>query len=43
MASNLFVGMPAPDFQLQDVYGKSVSLRQYAGRPIVLVFIRHLG
>ena len=43
MASNLLAGMPAPDFQLEDVYGKSVSLGQYAGRPLVLVFIRHLG
>ena len=38
------VGTPAPDFTLPDVYGKKdVSLSDFRGRPVVLVFMRHLG
>lgn len=36
-------GMPAPEFELRDVYGKTVSLENYRGRKVVLVFIMHLG
>ncbi|MBS4031803.1 MAG: redoxin domain-containing protein [Clostridiales bacterium] len=41
--SNVEVGQKAPDFTLSDMYGKKVSLEDYRGRIVVLVFIRHLG
>ena len=31
-------GRPAPDFTLPDQDGNSVSLSDYAGRPVVLYF-----
>lgn len=34
------VGAPAPDFTLADVTGRPVSLSQYLGRFVVLVFYR---
>lgn len=36
-------GMPAPGFELQDLFGKTVSLENFRGRKVVLVFIMHLG
>ncbi len=36
-------GTPAPQFCLPDAYGRNVSLEKYRGRPVLLVFIRHLG
>lgn len=33
-------GEPAPDFELQDVQGRSVRLSDYRGRPVVLAFLR---
>ena len=33
----------APDISLQDAKGCSVSLRDYHGRPVLLVFLRWLG
>jgi peroxiredoxin len=41
--SNVEVGQKAPGFTLPDMYGKKVSLGDYHGRLVVLVFIRHLG
>lgn len=32
------VGEPAPDFTLQDTEGNKVSLRDFRGRPVILVF-----
>ncbi len=37
------VGDRAPDFALPDVDGRSVSLADYRGRWVVLVFLRWLG
>jgi peroxiredoxin len=37
-ASALGPGTPAPDFALPDQAGKAVSLRDFRGRPAVLVF-----
>jgi len=33
-------GMAAPDFTLRDTHGQAVSLSDYRGRPVVLVFTR---
>jgi peroxiredoxin len=33
-------GERAPDFELMDVWGKSVQLSAYQGQPILLVFLR---
>lgn len=33
----------APDVELLDRAGRPVSLRQWRGRPVVLVFLRWLG
>lgn len=43
MSVVLTVGDKAPDFELEDVYGKKVSLSHFSARPVILVFIRHLG
>src|SRR5438067_13499228 len=32
-------GVPAPDFRLTDQYGKSVSLSQFKGKPVVVTFL----
>ena len=37
------VGAPAPDFRLPALDGPDVALSDYRGRPVVLVFLRHLG
>lgn len=34
------VGSEAPDFTLEAIDGRTVSLSQYRGRPVVLVFLR---
>ncbi len=39
----LRAGQPAPDFTLPSVDGESVSLADYRGRWVVLVFLRWLG
>ena len=39
----LRAGQPAPDFTLQSPSGESVSLADYRGRWVVLVFLRWLG
>ena len=36
-------GDAAPDFTLGAVGGGQVSLRDLRGRPVLLVFLRHLG
>jgi len=33
----------APDFTLADTAGERVTLSQFRGRPVVLVFLRWLG
>ncbi|MBE2234722.1 MAG: redoxin domain-containing protein [Anaerolinea sp.] len=33
----------APDLTLTTLEGQSVALRDYRGRPVLLVFLRHLG
>ena len=37
------LGAPAPEFQLPALDGSLVSLSDYRGRPVLLVFLRHLG
>ena len=39
----LLAGQPAPDFTLPTTAGESVSLSDYRGRWVVLVFLRWLG
>jgi peroxiredoxin len=34
------VGSTAPDFELPDQTGRSTSLAEFRGRPVVLVFLR---
>jgi len=36
-------GASAPDFHLPALDGSLVSLSDFRGRPVVLVFLRHLG
>ncbi len=36
-------GNPAPDFTLHTADDQPVSLTAYRGRPVLLVFLRHLG
>jgi peroxiredoxin len=43
MSGLLQAGDLAPEFTLADVYGKTVRLEQYRGRPVILFFMRHLG
>ena len=37
------VGETAPDFTLPDASGNPVSLREYRGKPIILLFYRTFG
>ena len=37
------VGQRAPDFSLPDVNGTTVSLSEFRGELVLLVFLRHLG
>jgi len=39
----LRVGQPAPDLRLPGLDGSPIALSDYRGRPVVLVFLRHLG
>jgi len=36
-------GDKAPDFSLQTVDGETVSLSEYRGRNVLLIYLRHLG
>ena len=36
-------GDRAPDFTLDAVGGGRVSLHDFTGRPVLLIFLRHLG
>lgn len=38
MATELAIGMPAPEFSLSDEQGKAVTLKGFKGKPIVLYF-----
>ena len=40
MSKLITPGEPAPDFELEDVEGKSIRLSELHGRPIVLAFLR---
>lgn len=40
MTKLLTPGELAPDFELQDVRGKTVRLSEYRGRPVLLAFLR---
>ena len=39
----LETGTPAPDFTLDDCYGKSVSLRELQGQKVLLYFYTSSG
>src|SRR5579864_4670240 len=39
LAGTILTGHSAPVFRLQDQWGKSVSLTQFRGRPVVLTFL----
>jgi peroxiredoxin len=43
MSAGPDVGEPAPPFHLNSHEGKTYSLEKFTGRPLVLVFIRHLA
>ena len=32
---------PAPDFELTDLKGKTVTLREFRGKPVLLTFFGH--
>jgi len=41
MAGKLITpGERAPDFEIEDVFGKRVRLSEFRGRPVVLAFLR---
>ncbi len=42
-AADLKVGDPAPDFAMQSVDGKQVSLVDFSGKPILLYFHMAMG
>ena len=37
------LGAAAPEFQLPTLDGALMTLSEYRGRPVLLVFLRHLG
>jgi peroxiredoxin len=37
------IGKKAPDFEVQLSENNSIGLSNYAGAPLVLIFIRHLA
>lgn len=41
LQAGVTVGSPAPDFTLTDCSGKSISLSEFRGRPVVLEWINH--
>jgi len=43
MSPLLAPGAPAPDFALPDLDEKEVRLADLRDRPVLLVFLRHLG
>lgn len=36
----LRVGKSAPDFELQSTVGRKMSLSEFTGKPVVLIFLR---
>ena len=40
MSKLITPGEPAPDFELEDVEGRTVRLSDLRGKPIVLAFLR---
>jgi hypothetical protein len=36
-------GDPAPDFTRRTVHDETITLSDYRGAPLVLIFLRHLG
>lgn len=43
MARELAIGQQAPDFTLPAAAGGHLSLAEFRGRPVLLVFLRWLG
>ena len=41
--AQLKIGELAPDFTLPSLTGENISLRDYRGQPVLLLFLRHLG
>ena len=40
MSKLITPGEPAPDFELQDIEGRSIRLSDFRGKPVVLSFLR---
>ena len=40
MSKLITPGDLAPDFELEDVYGRHIRLSNYRGKPVVLAFLR---
>ena len=40
MSKLITPGEPAPDFELEDVFGKRIRLSDLRGRPVLLAFLR---
>ena len=40
---NIKLGQTAPDLRVEMPDGRVVGLANFIGRPLVLVFVRHLG
>src|ERR1041385_6197495 len=36
-------GTPAPIFQVEDIFGQSVDLKAYVGKPVLLSFFRNVA
>ncbi len=43
MSGRLTAGNIAPDFTVTDVKGKTISLSDYKGKAVLLVFLRYAG
>ncbi|MQF82646.1 redoxin domain-containing protein [SAR202 cluster bacterium AD-802-E10_MRT_200m] len=41
--AKLEIGTPAPDFTLQDCYGKTVTLNDFRGKKVLLFFYTSSG
>jgi peroxiredoxin len=39
----VFLGETVPDFTFVRARGASVALSSFCGKPLVLIFLRHLG
>ena len=40
---NLFINLPAPDFELTDIFDRNIKLSDYRGKKVMVAFFRHAG